>query len=326
MGDEQFFLPNKIIDLDDAALRDFMKAHSDRFPVIDDMTVRRYKTSLANKASILINDAADEMCCIPNARIKSFLLAFNDPNTRTGLAWRTLTQFQSFGAGLCWYHWGRRMMSFLDQTDNLFVRNAFIQHGMEMGGWGYAAPQALSFTGMVASMAFTTFLINEALATVTGTRQAFHDREGKWQLDAIGKKMMRAVIDQTGIIGVLLDAGMGVFDFGRGTGGGISLSVAPVPSSLLSGAAKVAQAGLRSGNEGRRLQAMGAQTVSNMLQTTGIPRHPLTQAVYTMAIGDWLDQMSMGEEAYNRRYLRKYKENYMNPMDLKDNVESLFTN
>ena len=70
---------------------------------------------------------------------------------------------------------------------------------------------------------------------------------------------------------------------------------------------------------------MGAQTVSNMLQTTGIPRHPLTQAVYTMAIGDWLDQMSMGEEAYNRRYLRKYKENYMNPMDLKDNVESLFT-
>lgn len=325
LGAENFFIPNNIVELGDDVVRDFMKAHPDKFPVIDDLTVRRYKTSLANKASILINDAADEMCCIPNARIRSMLLMDSDPNTRTGLAWRTITQFQSFGASLCWYHWGRRMMSFIGQNDNLFTRQAFVQYAKTIGGWGQAAPQALSFAGMVAECAFITFLINEFLSTITGTRQAFHDREGKLQLDSIGKKAMRAIIDQTGVAGVALDAVMGVFDFGRGTGGGLSLSVAPVPSSLISGTAKVAQAGMRAGNEGRRLQAIGAQTVSNILQTTGIPRHPFLQALYTMSIGDWLDQMSMGDSAYNRRYLRRYKENYMNPVDFKENVESIFT-
>lgn len=326
LGDERFFLPNNIINLSEDVVRDFMKAHPDKFPVINDMTVSRYRTSLANKASILINDAADEMCCIPNARIKSMLLMDSDPNTRTGLAWRALTQFQSFGASLLWYHWGRRAMSFLSQTDNLFTRNAFLQYAMSTGGWGAAAPMALSMTGMVAECAFVTFLINEALSAVSGTRQAFRDREGNWQLDAIGKKAARAVVDQTGALGVGLDAVMGVFDFGRGSGGGLALSVAPVPSSLISGAAKVAQAGMRPGNEGRRLQAMGAQTVSNLMQTTGIPRHPMLQAIYTMTLGDYLDQMSMGDEAYNRRYMRRYKDNYMNPVDARDKIKSIFTN
>ena len=72
-------------------------------------------------------------------------------------------------------------MSFLSQTDNLFTRNAFLQYAMSTGGWGAVAPMALSMTGMVAECAFVTFLINEALSAVSGTRQAFRDREGSWQ-------------------------------------------------------------------------------------------------------------------------------------------------
>ena len=250
---------------------------------------------------MIVNVSADEMTTIPTARVQGALSLATDPNTWLGMGIRALTQFQSFGTGVTFYHWGRRMAAHMTPDNPLFNNIFFCLNG----GW----TTAMSMVGFVSELALAQFLINEAVSGAAGTRKAVFSN-GEFRGDILSEKIIKAYVDQAGIMAPMLDAIVTGFEKGRGAGGGFALSVLPSGSTLLGQASRVAQAATKESTQGNRAQAIGAALATNASYYTGLPNHALTQAAWNFIIGDKLTEWQQGAN-YNRYKSNRIRNGYV---------------
>ena len=298
LGEAKLFFPELLIDLSDDEVVSIMKGEN---IAITPENISRYRQALVDKASMIVNVSANEMTTIPTARIQGALLFGHDPNTWAGMGLSALTQFQSFGTGVTFYHWGRKIASHLDPNDELY--NKIVLYAFDKS-------TAVDMAGFVAELAVYQFILNEMVAGIAGTRKTMTDEAGNPRVDNITEKTVKAIVDQAGVMGPLLDAIVTNFEKGRGQGGGIALSLLPSGSSLLGQVSRVAQAATKESTKDNRAQAVGAALIQNAAYYTGIPQHVLTQAAWALLIGDKLTEWQQGTN-YNRYMNMRARNGYV---------------
>lgn len=298
LGDSKLFFPELLIDLTDDELKAAMEKQG---IAITAENISNYKQSLVDKASMIVNVSADEMTTIPTARVQGALSLAQDPNTWLGMGIRALTQFQSFGTGVNFYHWGRRLASQMDMNDPLFNKMLCCT-----AGFGSTAKE---MAGFVAELALFQFILNEVVSGMAGTRKAM-TVDGEVNAGNITEKVTKAVVDQAGIMGPLLDAIVTGFERGRGAGGGFALSVLPAGSTLLGQASRVAQAATKESTKDNRAQAIGGALITNAGYYTGLPNLVYTQAAWNFLIGDKLTEWQQGSN-YSRYRSNRARNGYV---------------
>lgn len=298
LGNAPMFFPDLIAELPEQDIVDIMKTEGIS---VTPENIINYKQALIDKASMIVNVSANEMTTIPTARIQGALLFGQDPNTWTGMGLSALTQFQSFGTGVNFYHWGRRLAANLDPSDPLY--NKVLMYALDKG-------TATNMLGFVAELALFQFFLNKAVSLTAGNNKAIFDDNG-FHGDNLSEQTAKAIIDQAGVLGPMLDAVMTNFEKGRGAGGGIALSLLPSGSSVLSQASRVAQAATKESTKDNRAQAVGGALIQNAAYYTGFPNQIFTQAVWGLLIGDKLTEWQQGSN-YNR-YMSQRARNGYNP-------------
>ena len=297
LGDNKLFFPELLIDLTDDELSTVMSKQG--IPVTPE-SIASYKQSLVDKASMIVNVSADEMTTIPTARVQGALSLATDPNTWLGMGIRALTQFQSFGTGVNFYHWGRRLASHMDMEDPLFNKILSCAAG---------ATTAADMATFVTELAVFQFILNEAVSGLAGTRKAVNVND-EFNTGNLSEKVIKAFVDQAGVFGPLLDAIVTGFEKGRGQGGGFSLSVLPSGSTLLGQASRLAQAATRESTADNRGQAIGGALLTNLAYYTGLPNLAYTQAGWNFFIGDKLTEWQQGTN-YNRYLSNRARNGYV---------------
>lgn len=298
LGDSKVFFPELLLDLSDDEVVAIMKGEN---IAITPENINKYRQALVDKASMIVNVSANEMTTIPTARIQGALLFGHDPNTWAGMGLSALTQFQSFGTGVTFYHWGRKIASHLDPEDELY--NKILMYAFDKS-------TAVDMAGFVAELAIFQFFLNEMVAGLAGTRKTMTDDAGNIRADNVTEKVVKAVVDQAGVMGPLLDAIVTNFEKGRGQGGGIALSLLPSGSSLLGQAGRVVQAATKESTKENRAQAVGGALLQNAAYYTGLPNHVLAQAAWGLMIGDKLTEWQQGTN-YNRYMNMRARNGYV---------------
>lgn len=300
----KIFIPYYVDDLSDevlaTALRKRGKAHSK-------LAIENYRSQLMDKVSILINNSASEMVSLPNMRVQSMLVRGGAPGAGSTALMAAATQFQSFGAAVNFIHWGRTYANHIDYDSMMF------EHLLKQcTGWGGVFKDVGS---LIASGAVWSLAINEMLAAVKGNHQSITGEDGEIQFGVIGKKLTRAITDQTGFFGMIIDGVMGAFEAGFGVGGGVAFPAFPAVSALLGAVSRPIRAVTREGTEGHKVEAFLGGVGESVARMTGIPIHPLTTLAWNLNIGDYLTYLQMGDEGWRRRQRRREREGYANPRE-----------
>ena len=297
LGENKLFFPELLIDLTDDELSAVMTKQG--IPVTPE-NIASYKQTLVDKASMIVNVSADEMTTIPTARVQGALSLATDPNTWLGMGIRALTQFQSFGTGVNFYHWGRRLAAHMDMEDPLFNKMLSCAAGATTAG---------DMVTFVTELAVFQYILNEFVSGFAGTRKAITVND-EFNAGNLSEKVIKAFVDQAGVFGPLLDAIVTGFEKGRGQGGGFSLSVLPSGSTLLGQASRLAQAATRESTANNRGQAVGAAFLTNLAYYTGLPNLAYTQAGWNFLIGDKLTEWQQGTN-YNRYMSNRTRNGYV---------------
>ena len=316
LGDMQMFLPERLIDLEDSKIAKFLQ---DQDKEVTPEAIRMYKQNIVDKASMLVNASADEMISIPTIRIQGMLSFGQNPKDWKGALANLALQFQSFGAAVNFFHWGRRYMAHIDPTNPLF-------NNLLMSTSGFAST-ALDMTGFISDLAITQYFVNEFVSGITGTRRELHSNTGEFQWDALAEKSIKALVDQTGLASTLLDSIVTSVQRGRGSGGGMTLSILPVPSRIQKHISSVWDAATRTSTEGQRGKAVAGAMLQLAGQDIGLATHPLTQAVWNYFIGDKLTEWQMGTNYWkwlNQRRRNGYAPSWVSTTA--DYISDFFTN
>lgn len=310
LHDFQFFAPDLLLDITDDELAAFMKKQS---MLVNKTTIDRYRNNLVDRASMLMNASANEMVSMPSARVQGLMFLGNDPNSWRGVGLSTLMQFQSFGAAVNYYQWGRRLANHMDINDPLFSK-----FFLAISGWGDTAKD---MAGFVTEMAVMQYIINEMVAGVAGNRRSIHNNRGEIQADAITEKVIKAYLDQTGLASPMLDAIVTGITQPRGQGGGISLSVFPTASNVTTKVQRITNAATKKSTEGQRGKAITGAVLQDIFDFTGAPNHPFSQAAWGLIFGDKLLEWQMGTN-YNN-WLRQRRRRGFEPSWIQNRVNDV---
>lgn len=259
--------------------------------------IHSYRTSLLDRASILVNIGAQEMTSLPNARIQNMLSGYiTDPNTKWGILMSSATKFQSFGMAVTQIQFGRRLAAYSNEARDNYLFKSVLESA-------FATPESSTevtkdMLGFLVGCTMTNLAINELIG-LTGRQKGWVDEEGKLNVDKIGAAFSQAI----GILGPVYDGIMSAFEQ-RGKGGGITFSVMPVPSAVMRAGSNITTALTRESTEGQRGTALAGAMIQNFGDMTGLSRHALTQAAWIWLIGDRAKRWSMGDKAY-RQYIRR---------------------
>ena len=300
LTDKKMFLPELGREISDAAISKHLQKQGLE---INATAIRLYRQNLLDKAQVLVNTSANELTSIPSVRIQGMLSLYSNPNDWIGAIAGIITQFQSFGVAVNFYHWGRRLATHMDPKNPLF--NNFLACALG------SPSTAIDMAGFIAEMAIFQGLINELLGNLTGTNKSIINEDSEVQWDIVADKISRAIVDQSGALGMALDTIVSVFSTGSGKGGGISIPIAPSASHVLRQAGTVFDALTRESTEGQRGKALAGALLQNTGENLGIAKHPCTQALWQVIIGDKLTEWQQGENYY--RYLKQRESNGYRP-------------
>lgn len=290
-GDFKMFFPDLVSELSDDQIAGYLKAQA---KPVTPQSIQAYRQVLTDKASMLINVGADEMTSIPTARVQGALSVGLNPNTWAGFGVNTLLQFQTFGAAVNYYHWGRRLATHMVQGDETF--NKFLASI----AWQSAAPDMVGF---VSELAVAQFFVNEAISELSGNNRRLVNDRGDFQGDALAEKLGKAFADQLGFFGPVLDALVTGITTPQGKGGGIALSVLPTASTTTRKIQRITDAATKDATKGSRASAIGAAAFQDIAEMTGVPNQPMLQALWSLVIGDYLTELQKGTN-YDR-YMRQ---------------------
>ena len=314
-GNAPMFFPDLVAELSDEQIAGYLKAQA---KPVTERAIQMYRQNLVDKAAMLVNVGADEMTSIPTARIQGALFVGHNPNTWAGFGFGSVLQFQTFGAAVNYYHWGRRLATHMVQGDETF--NKFLMSV----AWQSAAPDML---GYISELALSQYFINEAISEVSGTNRRLYNDAGQFQGDALVGKIGKAYSDQLGFFGPALDAVITGVTSPRGMGGGIALPVLPSASSATKKVGRIYDAATKESVKGHRGKAIAGAVIQDVAEMTGIPNQPLLQAAWSLILGDTLTEWQKGN-TYNK-YMRQRRKKGYGPSWLQygwDTGTSLFTN
>lgn len=314
-GNAPMFFADLILDLPDEKIASHLKAQGRQ---ATEQNITMYRQHLADKAGMLVNVGADEMTSLPTARVQGALYVGHNPNTWAGFGFGSALQFQTFGAAVNYYHWGRRLASHMVPGDEVF--NKFLMSV----AWQSAAPDMM---GYVSEMALSQFFINEAIAELSGNNRRLVNNAGEFQADALVGKIGKAYADQLGFFGPALDAVVTGITSPRGMGGGVALSVLPSLSSATKKIGRVYDAATKESLKGHRGKAIAGALLQNTAEMTGITNQPFLQPLWMLTFGDMLTEWQKGPRY--EEYMRQRRRKGYGPSWLRyawDGVTDVFTN
>ena len=282
----KMFFPDLVDQLSDKDLSALMKQNKLSETKIG---IQKYRTYLKDKASLLINTSADEMTSIPKSRIQGALTFNALPNTFQNFFMNTVMQFQSFGAAVNFYQWGRRLAAH-STSDSSFNHLLF-----ELAGH---PSSALSIGQFVAESALVEFFISEMLANVKGTNRYMINDRGEFQGDVAFDKTSSAIGAACGLGNIMVQMTLSMFMKAKGQGGGLSIPVLPAVSRAQQQVARITDALTKKSTEGNRGQAVAGAIGENIADIAGLPNQPLAHAAYALLIGDSFKKWQYGDR-YN---------------------------
>ena len=284
--DYKMFFPDLVDQLSDNELSALMKQNKLSETKIG---IQKYRAYLKDKASLLINTSADEMTSIPKSRIQGALTFNALPNTFQNFFMNTVMQFQSFGAAVNFYQWGRRLAAHAT-ADSSFNHLLF-----ELAGH---PSSALSIGQFVAESALVEFFISEMLANVKGTNRYMINDRGEFQGDVAFDKTSSAIGAACGLGNIVVQMTLSMFMKAKGQGGGLSIPVLPAVSRAQQQVARITDALTKKSTEGNRGQAVAGAIGENLADMAGLPNQPFAHAAWAFLIGDSFKKWQYGDR-YN---------------------------
>ena len=329
MGDQKMFFADNIMDLDDATVAGLIKAKykaetGKTFEgEVSQFAIDSQRRQWSNKAAVLINNSANEMTSMPDARIQNILNLKLEPNTGGEAFVRQVTKFQSFGTAVTYYQWAQRLAADIDPEDTDLIFRGIVKSGFfgeSDEGAVFNSKAATSLASLFVSSMIANAVMEEALSYVTNTHQQMITPEGK---SNIGKKFTRYAANSLGIAGPIFDSISGSIQ----NGSSIQLSVLPILSSAVRPISNIAKPMYAEGTEGNRLGATAAAVTYEAANYLGLTRHPFTQALFTQWIGNRLQEQMLGERAYKSKMTRAENSGKLNWLDdVEDMLNQLFAN
>ena len=329
MGDQKMFFADNIMDLDDATVAGLIKAKykaetGKTFEgEVSQFAIDSQRRQWSNKAAVLINNSANEMTSMPDARIQNILSLKLEPNTGGEAFVRQVTKFQSFGTAVTYYQWAQRLAADIDPEDTDLIFRGIVKSGFfgeSDEGAVFNSKVATSLASLFVSSMIANAVVEEALSYVTNTHQQMITPEGK---SNIGKKFTRYAANSLGIAGPIFDSISGSIQ----NGSSIQLSVLPILSSAVRPISNIAKPMYAEGTEGNRLGATAAAVTYEAANYLGLTRHPFTQALFTQWIGNRLQEQMLGERAYKSKMTRAENRGKLNWLDdIEDMLNQLFAN
>lgn len=268
--------------------KDLTKMMQDQKLPITDMSKARYRQYLKDKASLLINSSADEMTSIPTSRIQGAMSFHNLPNTGVNFFLNTFLQFQSFGAAINYYQWGRRLASY-QTPDNTFnhLLCAFSGHPSD----------SLTMAQFIAESALVEFFVGEVLREVKGTNRRLVNDRKEFQTEAAIEKTADALGGTLGLGNMLIQTILSKFMKSTGQGGGLSIPALPALSTLLQKVERISSAATKKSTENNRGQAIAGAVGEDIADVLGFPNNPIVHSAWGLIIGDTFKEWQQGDRA-----------------------------
>lgn len=285
LSDYPMFFPELVDKISDA---DLVKIMTDQKMKITDMTKARYRQYLKDKASLLINTSADEMTSIPTSRIQGMMSGHHLQNSGVATFLNTVLQFQSFGAAINYYQWGRRLAAY-QTTDSAFNHLLF-----EFSGH----PEVnLTMAQFLAESMLAEFFVGELIREISGTNRRLVNDRKEFQGDALFDKSVEAIGGALGLGNICTQAILSAIMKAKGQGGGLSVPVLPAVSHLLQHIERVTSAATKKSTEKNRGKAVAGAIGEDVADMLGFPNQPFARAAWGLIIGDTFKEWQYGDRA-----------------------------
>ncbi|MBQ6908091.1 MAG: hypothetical protein IJQ28_06910 [Clostridia bacterium] len=292
------FFPDLVADVSDKDLKAFMKEHniygSAKKKEVSDALAQRYRSDIADKAACLVHTAVEEGVTMPNARTKAMLQLGLPPNEFL----KTITQFASFGLQTTYTHLRRVFAKNIDVHSAIagnIVADAFLQHPFR------TSADLLSYIAWVGAY---TAILNELISAAQGKFMKYTLDDGSINPKKV-EWLARQFSEPLGAFTTVLDSLNGILHTGV-----MYFSVAPSVSTLGKQVSKIWGAGKDEEDISDKAIAKAAAVAQAGVYFTGIDRHPLTAALYNSLVGDYLEELALGEDRYEAKQRRRRKQGY----------------
>jgi len=292
-----YFLPDLVSDISDENLRNAMKQYdiysSAKRKDIPDALVRRYRSELADKAGIMIDKAASDAVTLPNIRTR-VALGGDDSSEVV----KMLTQFMSFGMQTFTNHLKRSYAQHVNLETALgknIIKDAFAAHPVKA---------TMSLLEYFAYAGTITTLVNELLSGINGNHLAWIKDDGDINSEKL-TWLARNYMEPFGVLNTVID-----FLTSAICTGVSYVSVAPAAGMLGRMVHRAWRPVTSKSTEDDRGAAVSAALAQDLVSLTGIDRHPATAAVYNEFVGNTLEELSTGEDAFERKKRRREGKGY----------------
>lgn len=272
--------------------------HEQGYLNITPETIREFRTEMLNKVWCLTDRGADEMISVPSGRVMQWMRGGQPRNSVLGTFMEILTQFNSFGASMAYYNYGRYLSKVAGRETGLTALDIFNPNVALKNTT--RSRVMLGAVGMFSTIALNMLAVDTLVNAMRGNIQVPWDDRGLHVDNYIS-----SALGALGTIGTVIDmVWEGVEGAGQ-RGGGFSIHAAPSVANMLRVAYRLGKPLTSSKIEMEdKPGAFGAALVQEFARATGAKSLPLAALVWQDWFGAWLDMRAYGGEENYENYIR----------------------
>lgn len=272
--------------------------HEQGYLNITSETIQEFRSEMLSKTWVMVDKGADEMISVPSGRVMQWMRGGQPRNSVLGTFMEILTQFQSFGASLAYYNYGRYFnqiagretgISALDIFNpNVALRNASRSKVM------------VDTVGLMGTIAINMLIVDTAVNALRGNIQKPWDGE-----KVHASNYVSSALGALGVMGTVIDTIWEGVDGAGQRGGGFAIHAAPSVANSLRVLYRVGKP-LTSSKVAMedKAGAVGAAALQEVARLSGARTLPGVAMAWQGLLGAWLDMKAYGGRENYENYIK----------------------